>query len=187
MLLGVTGYAVGEGLSGLLDGRTIDEVALVETVDLGLQLYGMAIAAGCRGEHAFVLGLVASQKQQVGDTQELEVEQYVLGLFTGETATKDMGYNGDVVPILDSCSHGYGTGAATQGYLVKDALGGLLVYVLAAVGGDVDVSGGKLAQLVDGAKQTVDACALEWGQHLEGECSAGACGDGVNDGHGFMV
>ena len=36
VLLGVTGYAVGEGLSGLLDGRTIDEVALVETVDLGL-------------------------------------------------------------------------------------------------------------------------------------------------------
>ena len=48
---------------------------------------------------------------------------------------------------------------------------------------DIDVFGVKLAQLVDGAEQAVDACALEWGQHLEGECRAGSIGDGVDDAH----
>ena len=66
---------------------------------------------------------------------------------------------------------------------MEDTLGRLLVYVFASVGGDIDVAGVELAQFVDGAEQAVDACALERGQHFEGEGGAVACGDGVYDGH----
>lgn len=183
VLLGVAGHAVGEGLAGLLDGRAVDEVALVEAVDLCLQLYGVAVAVAGGGEQGLVLGLVATQQQQVGDAEELEVEQHILGLLTGEPAAEDMGHNGDVVPVLDGGSHSHGAGAAAQRYLVEDTLGRFLVYVFASVGGDIDVAGGELAQLVDGAEQAVDACALERGQHFEGEGGAVACGDGVYDAH----
>ena len=183
VLLGVAGYAIGEGLAGLLDGGTVAEVALVEAVDLCLQLHCMAIAIRCGGKHGLVLGLVAPQEQQVGDAEELEVEQYILRLLTGEATAQDVGHDGDVVPVLDGCRHGDSAGATAQRHLVEYAFGRLLVYIFAAVGGDVDVFGIKLTQLVDGAEQAVDACPLEWRQHLEGECRAGLIGDGVDDAH----
>ena len=113
VLLGVAGYAIREGLTRLLDGRAIAEESFVEAVDLRLQLYGMAVATGRGGEDTFVLGLIATQEQQVGDAEKLEVEQYVFGLLTGEAATEDMGHYVDVVLVLDSGGHGDGTRATT--------------------------------------------------------------------------
>ena len=66
---------------------------------------------------------------------------------------------------------------------MEDAFGRLLVYVFTAVCGDVDVFGVKLAQFIDGVEQTVDACALEWGQHLKREGCVRIIRDGVYSVH----
>ena len=183
VFFGVAGYAIREGLPWLLDGRAIAEEALVEAIDLRLQLYGVAISIRGGGEHTLVLCLVSTKEEQVGDAEELQVEQYVLGLFAGESTTENMGHHGNVVAILDSCRYGYCTGTATQRNLVEYALGRLLINVFAAVRGDVDVAGGKLTQLVNGAEQAVYACALERWQHFERECRACIVCYGVNDAH----
>ena len=107
----------------------------------------------------------------------------VLLRVAGEAAAEDMGHHGDVVPVLDGGSHGDSARATAERYLVEHTLGRLLVHILAAVGGDIDVSRVKLAQLVDRAEQAVDACALERRQYLEGECRACSVGDRVYDAH----
>ena len=51
------------------------------------------------------------------------------------------------------------------------------------MGGDVDVFVIKLAQLVYGAEEAIDACALEWREHLKGERGVRTCCYGIYDAH----
>ena len=55
--------------------------------------------ARCRHEPAILLRLVATQQQQVADTQELQVEQLIFYILDGGTATDHMGLNGDIVSL----------------------------------------------------------------------------------------
>ena len=61
---------------------------------------------------ANLLCLVTAKHQQVGDAEELQVEEHVLRLLAGEAAAKDVRHHGDVVLVLDGSSYGYGAGAA---------------------------------------------------------------------------
>ena len=86
-----------------------------------------------------MLRLVSAQHQKVCDIQKLQVEQYVLGIFTAETAAKNMRHYRYVVFVLDGCRHGYGSRTATKPVALKQSVAEVFVHVLAAVCGYIDV------------------------------------------------
>lgn len=101
----------------------------------------MVVTVAYGDKRRFVLCLVATKHQQVGDAEELQVEQHVLRLLAGEAAAKDVRHHGDVVLVLDGSSYGYGAGAAAQAVSLEQSVAEVFVHVLAAVRGDVDVFG----------------------------------------------
>ena len=76
---------------------------------------------------------------KVCDVQELQVEQYIFGILTAETAAKNMRHHRYVVFILDGCGYGYGSRTATETVALEQPVAEVLVHVLAAVCGDIDV------------------------------------------------
>ena len=169
VLLGVAGHAVGEGGLGDFHLRTIYTDASVEAVDLFLQLHGMGVATRLWSEELLVLGLVATQYQQVGDTQKLQVEQDIFGILTVEAAAEDVGYGSDAVAVLDGGSYGYCAGAPTYAVALEEAIAQVLIDELAAVGGDVDVFGVEFAQGINVLIHFFDASTLDGRQYFEGE------------------
>ena len=131
------------GGAGFIASHTNVELlnAGYEVVDLLLQFDGVVVTVAHGDKRGFVLCLVATKHQQVGDAEELQVEQHVLRLFAGEAAAKDVRHHGDVVLVLDGSSYGYGAGAAAQAVSLEQSVAEVFVHVLAAVRGDVDVFG----------------------------------------------
>ena len=63
---------------------------------------------------AVLLGLIATEQQQVADTQKLQVEQLILDILDGSTAADNMRLHRNMVSLLDGGSDGYRTRAATD-------------------------------------------------------------------------
>ena len=122
-----------------------------------------------RHELLLVLPLVAPKQQQVGDAEELQVDQLVLRLALGEAAANHVRHHRDAVFVLYGGSHGHRAGPVALGHaLVQPALR-LAEHHLAAVRGDVDVLRVELTQGVDGAVHRLDAVALQRRQQFERE------------------
>ena len=137
--------------------------------NLFLQLCGMTVAVRHRGEVRILLGLVASQHQQVGDAEELQVDEDVLRLLPCEPAAEDVWHDGDAEVLLDGCRHSDRAGSLPYGYALEESLACLPVDALAAVCGDIDVLWIELAQHFDVRKKFVNPHSLQRGQDLERE------------------
>ena len=71
VFFGVTRYAIIEVFARHLDGRTVDKRAVVEGIDLLLQLRGVRITIWFGLEHGILFRLIASQHKEVFNTQKL--------------------------------------------------------------------------------------------------------------------
>jgi len=144
----------------------------------------MRPAAFHGAEGVLLAGLVAAHGEDVGDAQELEVEEHVFDFLAAETAAHEVRHHGDVVFLHDGARHGNRAGTASDAVAQEAAVRLGLVDVFLLVRGDVDVLRAKHLQHVDCAKQGLRAVALERRQHLEGQ--AGRFGiriDEFCDGH----
>ena len=90
-------------------------------------------------------------------------------MLNGGAAAYHVGDDGDAILLLDGGGYRHRTGAAAYAHALKLAIVQLAIYVLAVVGGDVDIERVKLFQLVDSGKELARSRALERGQHLERE------------------
>ena len=74
-----------------------------------------------------------------------------------------------IVFILDGCGYGYGSRTATETVALEQPVAEVLVHVLAAVCGDIDVFRVKLPQSIYGFVQLLDACAFQRWQYFKRE------------------
>ena len=116
-----------------------------------------------------MLRLVAAKHQQVGDTQELKIQQDILRVLARKSAAQQVGDRSQSVFVLYGCRHSYRTRSASQALPLVESVAQFLIDILAPVGGDIDVFGVELAQEVYGGVQLLDACPLQRWKHLEGE------------------
>ena len=66
VLFGIACHTILESFASFASGGTVDEQSVVIFIYLLLQLHSVVVAAKGGGERLFVLGLVATQQQQVG-------------------------------------------------------------------------------------------------------------------------
>ena len=183
MLLGVAGHTVVERPAGVFDGGAVGEESLIEALHLTDQVCRVGMTAWRGHEPAVLLGLVATQQQQVVDAEKLQVEQFVLDVLHRRSATDHVGLNGDVIPLLDGGCDGDGARAPAHPDPLKSRLAqtsssralvpplflNLAIHILRVVGGDIDIGGVEHAQFVDVGKQFVRTCPFQRRQHLERE------------------
>ena len=187
MFLRIASHAIREGRFGDGHLRAVDKDAFVEVVDLFLQFDGMAVAPLFGHEHRLVLGLVAAQHQQVGDAQELQVEQHVFDVFGRESAAQHVGHHGDVVFVLDGGSDGYRTGTLADVDFLVATVGHRLVNIFAVMRRDVDVFRVELAQLVDDVIHFLDAVPFQRWENFKRKRGAFAILNQVNYFHIRML
>ncbi len=106
---------------------------------------------------------ITPQQQQIGHTQEGEVNECILGLLLRETLGDDVGYGTDAVAVLDGGSDGHRTGTLAYIGFTVYTLFILPVDVLAMVRGDVDEFRIEFLQPVDRTEHLPDTVSLERG------------------------
>ena len=74
MLLRIAGHTIVEGFARVLDRCAVGKESLVEALHLLNQFRSVGMAPGRWHKPAVFLGLVATEQEQVADTQELQVE-----------------------------------------------------------------------------------------------------------------
>ena len=77
--------------------------------------------------------------QQIGDIEELQVEQYIFGFFTGEAAAQYVRNHRYIILVLDSGSYGNSPRASSQPVSLEKSVAQILIYVFAAMRGDIDI------------------------------------------------
>ena len=169
VFLGIAGHTDVEPRSRVLDGRPIGKESLVEPLHLPYQVRRMTMSAGRRFKHPVVLRLVATQQQQIGDAEELQVEQFILYIIDGSPAADDMRLDGHPESLLDGRRYGDGARPAAHLLTFVASVAQFAVDKLAVVRCDIDECRVQFAQLLDVAKQPLGARPLQWGQHLKRE------------------
>src|SRR5574344_39880 len=111
------------------------------------------MSSGSCNKSAVLLCLVATQQQYVVDAQKLKVNQFVLNVLNGGSATDDMRLHGDVVTLLDGCCNGDGAGAAALAQTFELPVGQFAVDVFRMVGGDIDEIRFQPSHLINVSKQ----------------------------------
>ena len=86
-----------------------------------------------------MLCLVTAQHQQVGDTQKLEIQQYIFRIFAGKAAAQDMRHCCYIVFVLQSGGNSNRSRAAALACALEQPVAQVFVYIFAAVGGDIDI------------------------------------------------
>ena len=167
MFLGIASHTILEGNARFLDGSAVYEESLVESVDLLYQLRRMGVSVLDRLECLVVFRLVASQQQEVGDAQELQVEQFIFYVFRRGTAANHVGNHGYVVFVLDGSCNGDCAWSPAYALTLKVAIFQLLKHVFAVVRGDIDEERVKVFQFVNRGKECICARPLEWREHFE--------------------
>ena len=172
MLFGIARHSESELTCGVLDGSSVVEESFVEPIHLLYQLCRVRIAARCRHKAAVFLRLVATQQQQVFDTEKLKVDEFVLYVERARSAAYHVRNDGNAELVLygGSYSHRAGTPAQAQ-TLVLSALH-FTIYILAVVGGYVDVRRIEFLKLLNRREQTFCSGALQRRQHLKREVFA---------------
>ena len=169
MLLRIAGYADVELRPRILDGRAVGKETLVETLHLTNQVRRVTVSAWRRRKHAILLSLVAAKQQQVGDTQELQVQQLVFDILYRSAATYHVWLHGYPEALLDGSCHSNSARAQAHSLTLKASVAQLFVNKLAMMRGDIDESGIQFAQLFNVGKQPLCARPLQRGQHLKRE------------------
>ena len=169
MFLGIAGHTDVKLRPRVLDRLTIGKESLVEALHLTDQVGGVGMAARRRREHAVLLRLVATQQQQVGDTQELQVQQFILDILYRRTTTNHVGLHRHMKPLLDGCCHGNGARAQTHALTLKAPIAQFLVHILAVMRRNINECRIQLTKLFDIGKKLIRARPLQRGQHLKRE------------------
>ena len=86
-----------------------------------------------------MFGLISPKYQQIGDIEELQVEQYIFGFFTGEAAAQYVRNHRYIILVLDSGSYGNSPRASSQPVSLEKSVAQILIYVFAAMRGDIDI------------------------------------------------
>ena len=172
MLLGIAGHAEVKASAGVLDGCAVGKETFVEPLHLTDEVRRVGMSAGRRCEATVLFRLVAAQQQQVVDAKELQVEQFVLNVLNGGTATDDVRLHGNVVALLDGSSDGDGAGTTAHAAALELTALQLAVDIFRVVGRDVDESGLQRCQFVDVGKQFRCTRSFQWRQHFERELPA---------------
>ena len=96
-----------------------------------------------------MFGLISPKYQQIGDIEELQVEQYIFGFFTGEAAAQYVRNHRYIILVLDSGSYGNSPRASSQPVSLEKSVAQILIYVFAAMRGDIDIFRIKLPKGID--------------------------------------
>ena len=116
-----------------------------------------------------MFGLISPKYQQIGDIEELQVEQYIFGFFTGEAAAQYVRNHRYIILVLDSGSYGNSPRASSQPVSLEKSVAQILTYVFAAMRGDIDIFRIKLPKGIDSLIQLFDACTFQWRKDFERE------------------
>ena len=116
-----------------------------------------------------MFGLISPKYQQIGDIEELQVEQYIFGFFTGEAAAQYVRNHRYIILVLDSGSYGNSPRASSQPVSLEKSVAQILIYVFAAMRGDIDLFRIKLPKGIDSLIQLFDACTFQWRKDFERE------------------
>ena len=172
MLFGIARHSESELTCGVLDRSSVVEESFVEPIHLLYQLGRVRVAARCGHKAAVFLRLVATQQQQVFDTEKLKVDEFVLYVERARSAAYHVrnDRNAELVLYGGSYSHRAGTPAQAQ-TLVLSALH-FTIYILAVVGRYVDVRRIEFLKLLNRREQTFCSGALQRRQHLKREVFA---------------
>ena len=169
VLFGIASHTEVEFLTGAFDGSAVGEESLVEAVHLANQVGGMLVSSGSGDKPAVLLRLVATQQQEVGYAQELQVEQFIFDVLHSGAAAYHVRLHGYAVFVLYSRCYGYGAGAAAHPVALQQSVVELFIHKLAVVGCDINKQGVEFLHLLDSGEQFVRARSFQWGQYLEGE------------------
>ena len=161
VLLGVARHAVVELLAGVLYRRAVVEEALVEAVHLLDEVGGVSVSARCGHKLTIVASLVAAQQQHVLYAQKLQVYQLVLYRLGCGAAADDVRYDGHAELVLYGGSDGYRSRTAAHAQALILSVLEFAVYVLAVMGGDIDVCRIEIAELLYCGEQTLCSCAFQ--------------------------
>ena len=175
MHLGVAGHADRElRVVALLD-LAVHELPAVHRGDLPHEVHGVGVSLGVGHEAALVLRLVAAQRQDVVQAEEVHVDERVLDVVLRQPAADQVGDHLDPVAVLDGGRYAHRAGAPPHDVPLDAAVGPLGLLDALAVEGDVDVGRIEGHQRIDGREDLLHAVAFERGQQLEGEPRAFRC------------
>ena len=169
VLLGIAGHTDVKLRPRVLDRLTIGKESLVEALHLTNQVGGVGMTARRRREHTVLLRLVATQQQQVGDTQELQVQQFILNILNRSTTTNHVGLHWNLETLLNGSCHGNGARAPTHALTLKAPVTQFLVHILAVMRRNINECRIQLTKLFDIGKKLIRARPLQRGQHLKRE------------------
>ena len=111
VFLWIARHAEAERMSGMLHLRSVHEEAAVEVVHLLDEVSRMCMSARCGGVHTVLLGLVATEKQQILYLKKLHVDEFVFDVFGCRSATDNVRNDGYAEwwlrwqPFLDGGAH----------------------------------------------------------------------------------
>ena len=173
VLLRVAGDAVGEGDVGLLEERAVDRLAVVEVVDLLDEVDSELVGSLARDERLLVS--IATEDEEVGYAEEVEVYEDVFSLLWGEAHADNMGDSRYIVAMPDSGSDSDGAGSLTDEDLAEVAVvASGHIDRLGVVSRDVDEEGFMLDQLVEVGEDLVEVLALEGREDFDREARLGS-------------
>ena len=175
VFLWIARHTESELSARILYRRSVVEESFIEPVHLLYQLCRVRVAAWRRHISAVFLGLVATQQQQVFDTEKLKVDEFILYVEGTRSAAYHVRDDGYAELVLYGGSYGYRTRSTTQAQtLILSALH-LTIHILAVVGGDVDIRRVEFLKLLYRREQTLCSGALQRRQHLKREVFASVC------------
>ena len=125
-------------LSGYCRNIDASRRVLLETDEAGFE------ADWCRDEARVFLGFVASEQQQVGYAEKLQVEQFIFNVLYCRATADDVWLNRNAILVLYCCGDGNGAWAAAYALSLQETVVHLVIYKLAVVCGDVDKQRVKL-------------------------------------------
>ena len=171
VLFGITCHTEIEFLSRTLYWSAVGKESLVESVHLTYEVGGVLMSSRSGYKPAVLLGLVATQQQEIADAQELQVEQFVFYGLYGGTAAYHVRLHWYAEFVLYSRGNGYGARASAHPVTLQQSVVQLLIHKLAVMRCDVNKQGVEFLHFLDCGKQFVGARTFQWGQYLEGEMS----------------
>ena len=117
----------------------------------------MLVSAGCGYKPAVLLGFVSTQQQQVGYTEELQVEQFIFYVLHIGSAAYHVRLHGNAVFVLYGGCYGDGSRTSAHPVALQKSVVKLFIYKLAMVGCDIDEKGIEFLHFLDRGEQFVRA------------------------------
>lgn len=168
VFFGITGHADAEIRPDAVLDIDIQVFPFVHVHDLFDQVDGVVVAVFFGDEFAFKLPRIAPDREHIIDVEEIEVDQRIFGILSGEAAADEVWHSVDTIAVHDGGADPHRTGPFPYGHFLVITAVPLFINELFPVIRHVNKRRFELHEGVEGIENGLHAASFEGRKHFKG-------------------